>query len=58
MPKEGDQVIATGELSVYVPRGGYQLVIKELQFLGVGELLLKTPPAQGKASSGGVGSTP
>ena len=41
MPKEGDQVIATGELSVYAPRGGYQLVIRELQFVGVGELLMK-----------------
>ncbi len=41
MPKEGDQVIAKGELSLYAPRGQYQLVIRELQFLGVGELLLK-----------------
>jgi len=41
MPKEGDQVIAAGEISVYVPRGQYQLVIRELQFLGVGELLLR-----------------
>ncbi|MBS0625318.1 MAG: exodeoxyribonuclease VII large subunit [Verrucomicrobia bacterium] len=41
MPKEGDQVIAKGELSIYAPRGNYQLVIRELQFLGVGELLMK-----------------
>jgi len=41
MPKEGDQVVALGELSIYAPRGGYQIVIRELQFLGVGELLLK-----------------
>jgi exodeoxyribonuclease VII large subunit len=41
MPKEGDQVIAKGELSLYAPRGSYQLVIRELQFLGVGELLMK-----------------
>ncbi len=41
MPKEGDQVIAKGEISLYVPRGQYQIVIRELQFLGVGELLLK-----------------
>ena len=41
MPKEGDQVIAFGELSLYAPRGSYQLIIRELQFLGVGELLLK-----------------
>lgn len=41
MPKEGDQVVAKGELSVYPPRGNYQLVVRELQFLGMGELLLK-----------------
>jgi exodeoxyribonuclease VII large subunit len=41
MPKEGDQVIAQGELSLYAPRGSYQMIIRELQFLGVGELLLK-----------------
>ncbi|HEY4255407.1 MAG TPA: exodeoxyribonuclease VII large subunit, partial [Chlamydiales bacterium] len=41
LPKEGDQVLALGELSLYAPRGNYQLVIRELQFLGVGELLLK-----------------
>lgn len=41
MPKEGDQVIAKGEISLYAPRGQYQIVIRELQFLGMGELLLK-----------------
>jgi len=41
LPKEGDQVIAVGELSIYAPRGGYQLIARELQFLGVGELLLQ-----------------
>lgn len=41
MPKEGDQVVAKGEISLYAPRGQYQIVIRELQFLGVGELLLK-----------------
>ncbi|HSX10154.1 MAG TPA: exodeoxyribonuclease VII large subunit [Chlamydiales bacterium] len=41
MPKDGDQVVAKGEISLYAPRGQYQIVIRELQFLGVGELLLK-----------------
>ncbi len=41
MPKDGDQVIATGELSLYAPRGQYQIIIRELQFLGMGEWLLK-----------------
>ncbi len=41
MPKDGDQVIATGELSLYAPRGQYQVIVRELQFLGMGELLMK-----------------
>ncbi|MBS0648306.1 MAG: exodeoxyribonuclease VII large subunit [Verrucomicrobia bacterium] len=41
MPKNGDQVIVQGELSVYPPRGNYQLIIRQLQYAGVGELLLK-----------------
>ncbi len=41
LPKNGDQVIVQGEISVYAPRGNYQLIIRQLQFAGVGELLLK-----------------
>ncbi len=41
LPKDGDRVIATGEISIYPPRGNYQLIIRELVFSGVGELLLK-----------------
>lgn len=41
LPKDGDQIIAEAELSVYPPRGNYQLIIRKLSFLGVGELLFK-----------------
>lgn len=41
LPKNGDQVIVQGEISVYAPRGNYQLIVRQLQFAGVGELLLK-----------------
>lgn len=41
LPKEGDQVILKGEISLYAPRGQYQLVVRELEFAGVGELLFK-----------------
>ncbi len=41
LPKGGDQVIVKGELSVYAPKGNYQLIIRELQYAGLGELLLK-----------------
>lgn len=40
-PKEGDQVVLQGELSVYAPRGNYQLIVKAVDYIGVGNLLLK-----------------
>jgi exodeoxyribonuclease VII large subunit len=40
-PKEGDQVVVTAGLSVYPPHGKYQLIIRSLDYLGLGELLLK-----------------
>ncbi|NGX54569.1 MAG: Exodeoxyribonuclease 7 large subunit [Chlamydiae bacterium] len=41
LPKEGDQVTVKASLSVYPPHGKYQLIVREMDFLGVGELLLK-----------------
>lgn len=41
MPKAGDQVIVKGELTVYPPKGNYQLLVRELSYVGLGELLLK-----------------
>lgn len=41
IPKEGDQVIVKGELTVYPPSGRYQINVLELKPAGVGELLLK-----------------
>ena len=32
LPKDGDQVIAMGEISVYPPRGNYQIIVRELNF--------------------------
>jgi exodeoxyribonuclease VII large subunit len=40
-PKDGDKVLVSGELSVYAPRGNYQIIIRTLRFSGAGELLLK-----------------
>jgi exodeoxyribonuclease VII large subunit len=39
-PREGLEVIARGHLSVYAPRGDYQLVIEELHPKGLGALEL------------------
>jgi len=39
IPKEGDQIVVKGEISVYPPRGNYQLLVREVEFSGTGELL-------------------
>jgi len=39
-PKAGDSVIVRGEVSVYAPRGSYQIIVREIEFAGVGELLM------------------
>ena len=39
-PRDGMQVIARGRLSVYAPRGDYQLQIEEIQPKGIGALEL------------------
>jgi exodeoxyribonuclease VII large subunit len=40
-PKDGDQVTVKGSLNVYPPSGRYQVTVKELSLMGLGELLLK-----------------
>ena len=51
VPDDGDTVRAFGRLEIYLQRGSYQLVVRELQEEGRGELLcrleelkLPTPP--------------
>ena len=39
--KDGDSIIASGELSVYPPKGTYQLIVREISPVGLGEALLK-----------------
>ncbi|CUI16580.1 exodeoxyribonuclease VII, large subunit [Candidatus Protochlamydia naegleriophila] len=41
MPKGGDHVMIKGEISVYPPKGNYQLIVRELSYMGLGELLQK-----------------
>ncbi|MFI5343750.1 MAG: exodeoxyribonuclease VII large subunit [Chlamydiales bacterium] len=41
LPKDGDHVMVKGEINVYPPKGNYQLIIRELSFMGIGELLQK-----------------
>lgn len=39
IPKAGDHVMVKGEINVYPPRGNYQIVVRELSYMGLGELL-------------------
>jgi exodeoxyribonuclease VII large subunit len=37
-PKDGAKVVAQGEVSVYAPRGAYQLIVRSLEPVGKGDL--------------------
>ncbi|MCL4124432.1 UNVERIFIED_CONTAM: hypothetical protein GTU68_020004 [Idotea baltica] len=36
--KQGDKVVVTGEMSLYPPRGNYQLLVRKVQKAGIGDL--------------------
>lgn len=38
MPKHGAKIEVRGELSLYPPRGSYQLIVREMQLAGEGDL--------------------
>jgi len=40
-PKSGDTVVVKGEISLYAPRGQYQIICREVTYEGVGDLLLQ-----------------
>jgi len=39
--KDGDQIVAMGNLSVFAPKGSYQLIVKDIEHHGLGDLLTK-----------------
>lgn len=41
VPKDGVQVIVRGEINVYPVSGKYQILVREMKPVGIGELLLK-----------------
>jgi len=41
LPKDGMKVIVKGYVDVYKPRGSYQIIVKEIQLKGKGELYLR-----------------
>lgn len=50
-PKAGDKVMLKGALTVYAPRGGYQIIATELSFEGLGDLLLMLHELKNKYQS-------
>ncbi len=52
-PQSGDQIVIKGELSVYAPRGNYQIIARELSFAGVGELLVRLHELKNKLEQKG-----
>ncbi len=51
--KNGDQVIVQGAINVYPPRGNYQIVIRKLDYVGVGELLMQLHALKAKLTQMG-----
>jgi exodeoxyribonuclease VII large subunit len=53
IPKNGDKVILHGEINVYPPSGRYQINVREIQQVGVGELLLRLEELKQKINKKG-----
>ncbi len=41
VPKAGDQILVRAEMSLYALRGSYQLLVRELSHVGIGDQLIK-----------------
>jgi len=53
-PKEGDQLILFGKLSVYKRTGSYQMTVRQMELAGFGELMRKFELLKNKLSSEGL----
>lgn len=54
LPKDGDHVVLKGALNVYAPSGRYQIVVRTLEFAGMGALLLKLEELKAKLKAEGL----
>ena len=52
--KDGQEVVCRGDLDVYAPRGGYQLVVRTVEPLGLGGLQLAFKQLQEKLAKEGL----
>ena len=53
-PREGQQVVCCGDIDVYPPRGNYQLIIRQMEPLGLGALQLAFLQLREKLSKEGL----
>jgi exodeoxyribonuclease VII large subunit len=53
-PKDGDEVLATGSIQVYQPRGRYQLYVSSLDLYGQGAELLRLEALKKKLAAEGL----
>ena len=53
-PREGQQVVCCGDIDIYPPRGSYQLVIRQMEPLGLGALQLAFLQLREKLSKEGL----
>ena len=53
-PKDGAKVVAQGEVSVYAPRGAYQLIVRSLEPVGKGDLHQRFEELKSKLEAEGL----
>lgn len=51
LPKSGDSVTVHGNLSLYAPRGTYQIIVNKIEFSGSGSLILQLHQLKTKLQS-------
>ncbi len=53
-PKDGDQCVLKGQVSIYAPRGDYQLIVKTIEPAGAGNLMQKFEVLKNKLEQEGL----
>ena len=53
-PKDGDQCVLRGQVSIYAPRGDYQLIVKTIEPAGAGNLMQKFEVLKNKLEQEGL----
>ena len=53
-PEDGDQCVLKGQVSIYAPRGDYQLIVKTIEPAGAGNLMQKFEVLKNKLEQEGL----